>query len=112
MIQCDDINEPITVNEWWNLADEVYGLKKQFYEYWKDNSLDAILAPVWPSTASLPYGQPTINYTAPFNLCDCCSVAVSYTHLDVYKRQILHSPLYGRYIIPFPMRFSHVILYT
>ncbi|ABN67307.2 Acetamidase [Scheffersomyces stipitis CBS 6054] len=82
MIQCDDINEPITVNEWWNLADEVYGLKKQFYEYWKDNSLDAILAPVWPSTASLPYGQPTINYTAPFNLCDCCSVVVPITNVD------------------------------
>lgn len=82
MIQSGGIYEPMTVNAWWDLANETYVLKQEFYKYWSDTGIDAIVAPIWPSTSSLPYGQPTIDYTSPFNLCDCASVVLPVTTVD------------------------------
>lgn len=82
MIKVEGIDKPLTVNEWWDLANEVYVLKQEFYKYWSDSGIDGIVAPIWPSTSNLPYAQATIDYTAPFNLCDCASVVIPITKVD------------------------------
>lgn len=82
--------KPISVNAWWELCNEVYREKEEFLSFWKEtasvtvsgNPIDAIICPVWPSASVLPLSQITMNYTVPFNLCDCALVVVPVTKVD------------------------------
>lgn len=81
---------PATVNQWWDICNEAYLQRQAFLKFWENTAklsvsgkpIDAIISPVWPTTSSLPDGPPTINYTAPFNLCDCASVVVPVTNVS------------------------------
>lgn len=81
---------PITVNKWWDLCNKVYEEKQQFLSFWSGTSkktksgspIDGIICPVWPSASVLPISPPTLNYTCPFNLCDCALVVFPVTKVD------------------------------
>lgn len=82
--------KPISVNQWWDLCNEVYSEKQLFLSFWEQTAqksvsghpIDGIIAPVWPSASVLPLSTPTLNYTAPFNLCDCALVVLPVTTVD------------------------------
>lgn len=81
---------PLTVNEWWDLCNETYLKRQNFANFWQEtatrtksgSAIDAIVCPVWPSTSCVPNSEPTLNYTAPFNVYDCASVVVPITKVD------------------------------
>lgn len=85
-----DYKQPIGVNAWWDLCNEAYDIKQEFLAFWKGTSkltksgklIDSIICPVWPTTSSLPDPQVTLNYTVPFNLCDCASVVMPVSTVD------------------------------
>lgn len=83
-------DQPLTVNQWWDLCNKVYLKRQQFLEFWENTAkltasgktIDAIICPVWPTTSSLPDATRATNYTSPFNLCDCASVVVPVTNVS------------------------------
>lgn len=89
-VSADFSQSPISVNEWWDLCNKVYSEKQQFLSFWEQTAqksvsglpIDAIICPVWPSASVLPFSAITMNYTAPFNLCDCALVVIPVTTVD------------------------------
>ncbi|CAD27909.1 fatty acid amide hydrolase Fah1 [Schizosaccharomyces pombe] len=82
--------KPITVNEWWDLGNQVYKIRQMFLELWNNtaiqtlsgNSIDAIIAPIWASTSFLPESKADHLYTSLFNICDCPCVVFPFTKVD------------------------------
>lgn len=82
--------KPLSVNAWWDLCNKVYLEKQEFLSFWEEtaqmsvsgNVIDGIICPVWPTASVLPLSTPTMNYTAPFNLCDCALVVIPVTAVD------------------------------
>lgn len=72
----------LDINEWWDLCKEVYQIKQVYLKFWKENGLDAIVAPVMASTSVLPYGSACLDYTGVCNLCDCSSVVLPLGTVD------------------------------
>lgn len=80
----------LSVNQWWDLCNKAYLKRQQFLSFWEATAtstksgkpIDAIVCPVWPTTSSLPDSPPNLNYTSPFNLCDCSSVVVPVTKVS------------------------------
>lgn len=81
---------PLTVNQWWDLNNKAYLKRQRFLEFWENTAkstgsgkpIDAIICPVWPTISSLPNAERILNYTRPFNLCDCASVVVPVTKVS------------------------------
>lgn len=93
--------KPISVNEWWEVCNQTYLKRQKFAQFWQDTAkgtshnspIDAIICPVWPLTSCLPNSEPTLNYTAPFNLYDCASVVVPVSTVDAaIDKKGNHSP--------------------
>ncbi|GME89249.1 catalytic activity protein [[Candida] boidinii] len=83
--------EILSSEEWWNLCGRVYKLKQEFFNYWnvetkkltKDNkAIDCIVGPVYSSTAFPRKSRNILNYTGPYNLCDCSCVVLPISKVD------------------------------
>lgn len=66
----------LTIQEWWELCDEVYLIKQSYLKFWDNLELDAIIAPVMASTSVEPHSSVCLDYTGICNLCDCSSVVL------------------------------------
>lgn len=90
----------LDINAWWSLCHEVYSIKEKYLQFWKENSLDAILAPIMASTSLKPYDSACLDYTGVCNLCDCSSVVLPLgavdAQLDVVKEKNPRSELEGK----------------
>ena len=72
----------LDINEWWDLCQEMYKIKQVYLDFWKDNGLDAIVAPVMANTSVLPYSRVCLDYTGVCNLCDCSGVVLPLGTVD------------------------------
>lgn len=94
----------LSVNEWWGLCARAAQLRQEFRRFWHtpigadNDQIDAILCPVWPTTATLPNSRYYANLTCPFNLYDCASVVIPVTKASATKdtRPALASPITGQ----------------
>ncbi|PSK37216.1 hypothetical protein C7M61_003643 [Candidozyma pseudohaemuli] len=86
----DLFGKPLDASAWWEVCNEAYEIKQDFYAHWKDTArltlsgkpIDAIVCPIWPVPAVLKYGPNTENYTVPFNLFDCASTVLPVGKVD------------------------------
>lgn len=82
LVNIKNATTALSINEWWDLCQEVYLIKQSYLKFWKENRLDAIIAPVMASTSVLPYGAACLDYTGVCNLCDCSSVVLPLGTVD------------------------------
>lgn len=80
---------PLTINQWWELCNEVYLIKAKYLEFWCGNQLDAIIAPVMAQTQVKPYSVSSLDYTGVCNLCDCSSVVIPLNKVDPIKDTLI-----------------------
>lgn len=89
----ETFEEPLSVNEWWDLCNEAYVIKQKFYEHWQKTAeltsgikpIDAIICPIWPVPGVPKHGPNTENYTIPFNLFDCACTVLPVSKVDKTK---------------------------
>ncbi|OUM51183.1 hypothetical protein BVG19_g271 [[Candida] boidinii] len=90
MIESKD-KEILSSEEWWNLCGRVYKLKQEFLNYWNvetkkltkaNKAIDCIVGPIYASTSYPRKSRNVLNYTGPYNLCDCSCVVLPVSQVD------------------------------
>lgn len=88
---------PISLHKWWDLCSEVDEIKTIFLNFWTQQQLDAIIAPIMPSTSVKPYEKNTLGYTGVCNVCDLSSVVLPLgyvnTEIDVLEERAARNTL-------------------
>lgn len=82
LVDSDNLKAPLTINEWWDLCQEVYLIKQKYLKFWDDNQLDAVLAPVMTSPSTKPHSAVCLEYTGVCNLCDSVGVVLPLGTVD------------------------------